>query len=108
MVAVRPRRFDGRLVVQQDLSMSDVISPLDYEVAAQIAHYSTAAFLVSQLGRFGLKWLIISAIGMTVFAAIKEFGYDQFHENPLVRGSSPLDFGMYLAGVLTAVGLYFA
>ncbi len=86
----------------------DVISPIDYEVSSQFAHYFTAAFLVSQLGRFGLKWLIISAIGMTVFAGIKEFVYDVKHENPLVRGSSPLDFGMYLAGVLTAIGLYFA
>jgi hypothetical protein len=87
--------------------VADQITALDYEVAAQFAHYSTAAFLVSQLGRFGLKWLIVSAIGMIVFAAIKEFGYDQFHENPLVRGSSPLDFALYVAGVATAVGLWF-
>lgn len=85
-----------------------VISPTDYEVAAQFAHFFTAAFLVSQIGRFGLRWLIVAAIGMSVFAAIKEFWYDEAHENPLVRGSSPLDFWMYMAGVATAVGLWFA
>lgn len=87
--------------------MSDAISPRDYEVAAQFAHFSTAAFLVSQIGRFGLRYLILSAIGMVVFAAIKEFGYDVRHENALVRGSSPLDFAMYVAGTATAVGLWF-
>ena len=88
--------------------MSDVISPTDYEVAAQFAHFFTAAFLVSQTGRFGLKGLLIGAIGMTVFAAVKEFVYDIKHENPLVRGSSTLDFTMYVAGTATAVGLWFA
>ena len=83
------------------------ISPLDYEIAAQFAHFFTAAFLVSQIGRFGLKGLIIGAIGMVIFAAIKEFGYDIKHENPLVHGTSGLDFGMYLAGTALAVGLYF-
>lgn len=85
----------------------DVISPTDYEVAAQFAHFFTAAYLVSQTGRFGLKGLVIGAIGMIVFAAIKEFGYDQFHENPLVRGSSLLDFLMYMAGTFLSVGLFF-
>ena len=86
--------------------MSDQISPTDYEVAAQFAHFFTAAFLVSQVGRFGLKWLIIAAVVMLAFAAVKEFGYDIRHENPLVRGSSPLDFAMYAAGDALAVGLW--
>jgi hypothetical protein len=87
--------------------MSDQISPTDYEVAAQFAHFFTAAFLVSQLGRFGWRGLLIGSIGMLIFAAIKEFVYDVKHENPLVRGSSPLDFAMYTAGNLLAVGLWF-
>lgn len=87
--------------------MSDQISPVDYEVAAQFAHFFTAAFLVSQVGRFGLKWLLISAATMVTFAAVKEFWYDVKHENPLVRGSSPLDFAMYCAGTALAVGLWF-
>jgi hypothetical protein len=89
------------------VTVADQITALDYEIAAQFAHYGTAAFLVSQLGRFGLKWLIVSAIGMIAFAAIKEFAYDVHHENRLVRGSSPLDFALYVAGVATAVGLWF-
>lgn len=87
--------------------MSDQISPTDYEVAAQFAHFFTAAFLVSQFGRLGLKGLLISAAGMIAFAAVKEFWYDAKHENPLVRGSSPLDFAMYAAGIALAVGLWF-
>lgn len=87
--------------------MTDQISPRDYEIAAQFAHFGVAAFLVSQFGRLGWEGLLISAVGMTVFAVIKEFVYDVAHENPLVRGSSTLDFFMYLSGVLTAVGLWF-
>ena len=86
----------------------DQISPVDYEVAAQFAHFFTAAFLVSQVARFGLIGLILGAIGMSVFAGVKEFVYDIKMENPLVRGSSTLDFFMYIAGVGTAIGLYFA
>ena len=58
---------------------------------------------------FGLRWLVVAAMNarISVFATIKEFWYDEAHENPLVRGSSPLDFGMYMAGVATAVGLWF-
>jgi len=85
----------------------DIISPTDYEVAAQFAHFFTAAFLVSQLGRLGWKGLLIGAIGMVAFAAIKEFYYDVQHENPLVRGSSTLDFFLYAAGTAAAVGLFF-
>lgn len=87
--------------------MSDQISLTDYEIAAQFAHFFTAAFLVSQLGRFGLKWLLISAAVMIAFAAVKEFWYDVKHENPLVRGSSSLDFAMYVVGTALAVGLWF-
>jgi len=90
------------------MSAPYVISPTDYEVAAQFAHFFTAAFLVSQFGRFGLKGLIVSAIGMVVFAGVKEFAYDVKRENPLLKGSSTLDFFMYLAGVGAAIGLYFS
>lgn len=88
--------------------MTNQISPTDYEVAAQFAHFFTAAFLVSQFGRFGGHMLLYSALAMLSFAAVKEFGYDLKHENPLVRGSSTLDFLMYAAGVGAAVGLWFA
>jgi len=87
--------------------MTDQISPTDYEVSSQFAHFGMAGFVVSEFGRFGWKGLLTSAICMIVFAAVKEFGYDQFHENPLVRGSSPLDFAMYCVGTLTAIGLWF-
>lgn len=86
---------------------TDQISPTDYEVAAQFAHFFTAAFLVSQLGRISVTMLIIAALAMLTFAAIKEFVYDVRHENPLVRGSSTLDFAMYAAGVALAVVLRF-
>ena len=86
---------------------SFAISPLDYEVSAQFAHFFTAAFLVSQMGRFGLAGLLTGSIAMLVFAAVKEFIYDIRHENPLVKGSSTLDFLMYASGNILAVGLYF-
>lgn len=83
------------------------ISPLDYEISSQFAHFFTAAYLVSQAGRFGLKGLIAGSIVMLAFAIVKEFIYDVRHENPLVRGSSTLDFLLYAAGIALAVGLYF-
>jgi hypothetical protein len=82
-----------------------VISPLDYNVSSQFAHFFTAAFLVSQLGRIGHGTLFDAAFGMLVFAAVKEFWYDYKYETPDVRGSSLLDFSMYCAGTLVAVGL---
>jgi hypothetical protein len=88
--------------------MPDVISPVDYEISSQFAHFGVAAFIVAEFGRLGWKGLLSGAIGMVAFAAVKEFAYDQYHENPLVRGSSPLDFAMYVTGVATAVGLWFA
>ncbi len=87
--------------------MNDQISPTDYEVAAQFAHFFTSAFLVSQIGRFGLKWLVIGAVSMLAFAAVKEFWYDVKRENSLTRGSGLLDFEMYVAGIATAVGFWF-
>ena len=87
--------------------MTDMISSTDYEIAAQFAHFFTAAFLVSQLGRLGWKGLLVGSFGMLVFAVIKEFWYDQKHESLLVRGSSLLDFVMYTAGNALAVALHF-
>jgi hypothetical protein len=71
-----------------------------YEVAAQFAHFFTSAFLVSQFGRLGFKWLFASVVGMVAFAAVKEFAIDK-------NETSKLDFYMYLAGTSTAVLLYF-
>ena len=90
------------------MNTPDVISPTDYEVSSQFAHFFTAAFLVTALGHFcGHIGIILGAVGMTAWAAIKEFWYDVKHENPLVRGSSPLDFAMYMAGNVIAVALWF-
>jgi hypothetical protein len=87
--------------------MADQITTFDYEVSSQFAHFMSAAFLVTEAGRFGLKGLIASSLGMLAFAAVKEFWYDIRHENVLVRGSSTLDFVMYAAGIITAIGLWF-
>jgi hypothetical protein len=88
--------------------MTDQITSEDYEISSQFAHFFTAAFLVSQCGHFwGEGGLAVGAFGMLVWASIKEFWYDERYENPLVRGSSELDFAMYMAGSLLAVGLWF-
>lgn len=83
--------------------MTNQISSTDYEIAAQFAHFFTAAFLVSQIGRFGLKWLLVAAVSMIAFAAVKEFWFDAKGGDKLTL----LDFSMYSAGVATAVGLWF-
>jgi hypothetical protein len=80
-----------------------VISQTDYNVSSQFAHFFTAAFLVSQVGRIGHKSLFAAALAMLLWATVKEFWYDYAHEDPDVRGSSLLDFSMYCAGTILAV-----
>lgn len=89
--------------------IASAISPKDYEIAAQFAHFFSAYALVFTLATFfGTLGLVLSALGMLAWASVKEFVYDIKHENPLVRGSSILDFFMYLAGIGSAIGVALA
>ena len=80
------------------------ISVQDYEVAAQFAHFFSAYAIVFTLGHFfeyrGLFW---GALGMSIWAFVKEFLFDLKREIPLLRGSSFVDFVVYEAGVVAAI-----
>lgn len=82
-----------------------MISQQDYNISSQFAHFFTAAFLVSEVGRIGHKSLFAAALGMLLWATVKEFWYDYHYETADVRGSSLLDFSMYCAGTILAVVL---
>jgi hypothetical protein len=70
------------------------------EISAQFAHFFTAAYLVSQCGRWGHKGLIVGAVGMLLWATVKEGWYDEKYESPADRGSSLLDWSFYMAGMI--------
>ncbi len=74
-----------------------MITGKDFNILAQKAHF---------LGGLAAVWgsavlfsaPIYGAIGITVFAVVKEFWYDQHYETPEIRGSNSLDFLFYVFG----------
>lgn len=84
--------------------MADLISPKDYDTAAQFAHFFSAFGLVfAPAVFFGWKGLLASGIGMLAWGAVKEFYWDYAHENAQTRGSSARDFLFYTLGNAAAV-----
>lgn len=65
------------------------------------AHILAGHLLTSTIHRHGggLRGMLIgTAIGLAA-AAFKEFYYDEKYEDPVTRGSSPLDFAEYAIGI---------
>lgn len=79
---------------------ADAITASEFEISSQFAHFFTAAYLVSQCGRWGHIGLTVGVVGMFLWATVKEGWYDQKYESPIDRGSGWLDWGMYMAGTL--------
>jgi len=77
-----------------------------FDVTAQIAHFSVAAFLVSQVARLP-HGTLIGVVGMLIFATAKEGIYDRYLESATQRGSSLLDWSMYALGTLVGALLGF-
>jgi hypothetical protein len=84
-------------------TITDVITDREFQVSSQFAHFFTAAYLVSQCGRWGHKGLIIGVVGMTIWASLKEGVYDHYWESPADRGSSWLDWSFYMLGTLAGL-----
>jgi hypothetical protein len=70
-----------------------------FDVTAQFAHFFTAAFLVSQMGRWHYG-LIVGVVGMVAFATFKEGYWDYHHETAAQRGSSLRDWAFYMLGTI--------
>jgi hypothetical protein len=72
------------------------------DTVAQSAHVWFAGWTVFVFHLWTNPWWGVLAVA--IFAAIKEFLYDQKYESPAVRGSNWKDFGFYQVGsVLTAL-----
>jgi hypothetical protein len=84
-------------------AVTGVITDSEFQVSSQFAHFFTAAYLASQAGRWHTKGLIIAGVGLFIWASFKEGIWDHYKESVEVRGSSWLDWSMYMAG--TVVGL---
>jgi len=73
---------------------------LSFNEVAQASHFFIAAWAVatSEAIWHG-KARLWAALGVVVFAAVKEFWYDHTYEAPATRGSDLEDFLFYALGV---------
>lgn len=70
---------------------------------AQYAHFFSAYSVVFTFGHFwGWKGLLVGGAVILLWATVKEWYLDPRHESVVVQGSGLLDWGMYLAGAVTA------
>ena len=83
--------------------MSNFSDP-SFDTVSQSAHVWFGAFVVFVANLFHAPW--IGFFVLAVFAAVKEFWYDQNYESPEVRGSNFKDFSFYMLG--GAVALFLA
>jgi len=85
----------------------DVCIPSNFfDTMAMDSHFFSGAFAILGIVVF-LRWwlhpkyaLLAAVIVWTTFAAAKEFWYDEDYENSTERGSSWLDFGVYMTGAV--------
>lgn len=75
------------------------VDKFTWTVAAQSAHISVAALVMIACARFHANmWYAIPVC--VAAAAVKEFWYDYQYEDAATRGSSLLDFSMYMCGIV--------
>lgn len=75
-----------------------------YDEIGQTAH--TLAGILVVLGPnalFGSRFMWAWVLALIIFAAVKEFWYDQNYETSDERGNNGKDFGFYILGL--AIGL---
>lgn len=84
--------------------MSNGITPKLFNQVAQLGHFAGGlATIFGSKVLFGATWWALA--GLAGVAALKEFWFDYKYESTEVRGSSLLDFSMYIVGGLVALGL---
>lgn len=84
-------------------SATAVVNKWIWEFTGQAAHLSVAALAMAALHHHvphGVIWAF--AVGVPA-AAIKEFWWDYKYEDAATRGSSLLDFSMYLCGLIIGI-----
>jgi hypothetical protein len=84
--------------------MNDTISPAFFNFISQVAHCATTyAITFTIYAKWGFHGWLIGAIGVLLYAAVKEFWYDAKYENAATRGSDLEDFSFLVAGPLLAL-----
>jgi hypothetical protein len=84
------------------------IDPKTFDRVAQISHVLGGLLVI--LGpkalwpNVKLLWVPCIVLWM-IYAALKEFVWDEYHESPEVRGSSKKDFAFQVGGALLGLGL---
>ena len=87
------------------LSTSQItVSKFIWTFTAQASHLMAGYLVVSKTKQYGghkAAW-IVAGIG-TAAAAFKEFYWDYRYEDVETRGSSLLDFAMYMTGIVLGI-----
>lgn len=80
-----------------------VVSSFIWAFTGQAAHVMAGYLAVSKSKQYGghKGQIIATSVGVAA-AAFKEFWWDYHHEDAATRGSSLLDFSMYMVGILVA------
>jgi len=85
---------------------SDTVSAKTFNLVSQLGHFAGGLAVIfgchDLWGRSGME---IGFVALIVIAAIKEFVYDYAYETTVERGSSFLDFGIYMVGAVVAMGM---
>lgn len=80
-----------------------------FNVVAQLAHFAGGlAIVFGAYSLWGMHAALIATGILAVVAAVKEFWYDYRYETPAERGSSALDFAIYLVGAGIALALLYS
>jgi hypothetical protein len=81
-----------------------LVSDSEFDFVAQVSHFGWGMLSVAL--PTALAGPVVGLLGggvYVLYAAVKEFWYDERYESPAVRGSSSRDFLVQLIGVATAV-----
>jgi hypothetical protein len=74
----------------------------------QLGHFLGGYAAVVTLALFHVHhWLLVSIVGVTGWAAFKEFYIDKKYEDPTMRGSDLEDFIFYIVGLAAGIGVAF-
>lgn len=87
-------------------SLNDWIDPREFEMVAQLSHFGWGVAVVLAGWTLGgeTAMVVVGALWV-LYAAVKEFWYDEKYERPVVRGSSGLDFTVEVVGALVGMSL---
>lgn len=89
--------------------MATVCIPASFwNLVGELAHVGWGALIVLACAAIFGKWITwYVAILFMIYAAIKEFWYDQNYETPDERGSNLVDFLFYGVGVIIGIILVY-